>query len=325
MTGMNAAHQGGIGTVIDMPNTIPPTDAVGVFMKKLRMAAKVPGILIAAGLTNNCVEKYALKNLMKHTSIFKVFLANSTGNLAINEVNLRKGLKLLSKGKNLLMIHAEDPRFIKERDENSNELEVRPEIAEIEAIKFVTELAGEYDEVNFHVTHVSTLVGAELLLRHEQITWDVLPKYLDFSQDIVKSKGNYAKMNPPLRLKKDMLGLNSLLKMGKIPIISSDHAPHTREEKRELVAGAPGVQELYPFLIDRYLRGELKREIMEDVIVNNPKSLLKRVGVEVLTGTIEVDTNAMTRVDEKFIASKCGWSLWSGREFKGKIVSLKLD
>ena len=76
---------------------------------------------------------------------------------------------------------------------------------------------------------------------------------------------------------------------GKIPIITSDHAPHLHQEKKDLVAGAPGVQETYPFLIDLYLHSLISREILENVIYNNPKKILNSVGLDVVEAEIIVD------------------------------------
>ncbi len=319
-TGMHAALRGGINTVIDMPNTIPVTDTLDSYKNKLKLASEFDGLHLAAGMTNHNVENGELEGLMDYASVFKVFIANSTGNLAIDTKNLFKGIEILERGNILLMFHAEKPQHIKQRTVNSVENEVRPEIAEIDAIKQVIDMAKEFPNVNMHVTHVSTFNGAQLLLDQSTVTWDVLPKYLDFSSDIVSTRGNYAKMNPPLRTRKDMIGLNQLLEEGKIPMIASDHAPHTREDKKSLTAGAPGVQELYHTMIDRYIDDRISMKILNDVIHNKPRELLYKVGIKPEKGEITVDIDSETKVDDKFIQSRCGWSLWQGKIFKGKIV-----
>lgn len=321
-SGIIAARETGIATVVDMPNTIPPTDTLENLLAKQKLAKQYPGIIISVGVTNNSVKSKQLKKMAKHTAMFKCFLANSTGNLGIDDKRLKKGIKQLSKFNCIIFFHAEDPTYIRERTEDSVELEVRPSIAEIESIKRVIELSHKFPNQKLHVTHVSTLEGAKLLLREttDNLTWDVLHKYLSFTTDLVDEKGNFAKMNPPLRTMEDRDGLLELLQRDKIPMITSDHAPHTKSEKLGLVAGAPGVQELYPFLIDLHLRGIITRNILENVIYHRPKALLQSVGLDNIEGTVVVNTNENYILNQSTIRSSCKWSLWENYSFRGKIT-----
>ncbi len=269
-----------------------------------------------------------LKKIANKARIVKVFLAESTGNMMISEENLNRGLKLIEDENCLIMFHAEKSDMITTRTLTSNELEVRPVQAEIESIKYLIELSTEYPNLQFHVTHVSSLEGAKLLCNQNSITWDVLAKYLSFSNEKVHEMGNYAKMNPPLRTPEDVFGLRKLLSKGKIPIITSDHAPHTsaeKDDKSKIVAGAPGVQETYPFLIDLYLKKEISKQVMIDVIYNNPKKLLNNIGIKPLTGNITLDPDKKFKLTKNEIKSKCGWSLWENMNFQGKITSIEFN
>jgi dihydroorotase len=322
-SGMTAAHAGGITSVIDMPNTYPPTDSVLHLRQKLTRARKFPGLLLAGGLTDRSVSNQELRKMCKLTPILKAFLAESTGNLRITGSNFLKGIQQISSPA-LIMIHAEDPQLIKPRTKNSIELEVRPIEAEINSIKFILEIANDHPDLTFHVTHVSSLDGAKLLERQNLVSWDVLAKYLCFTTEIVDNLGNFAKMNPPLRTKRDVVGLNDLLRKNKIPILASDHAPHTIDEKlsERITAGAPGVQETYLFLIDKYVTDEIKKEVVIDVIHKNPVALLENVGITPAVGEVQIDKSIIWNFTEENIRSKCGWSLWKDTQFHGKIVKL---
>ncbi|MHA2170102.1 MAG: amidohydrolase family protein [Candidatus Kariarchaeaceae archaeon] len=322
-SGMKAAHAGGITSVIDMPNTYPPTDSILHLQQKLTLAKKFPGLLLAGGLTDRSVSNQELRKMCNLTPILKAFLAESTGNLRITESNFLKGIQQISSPA-LIMIHAEDPQLIQPRKKNSKELEVRPIEAEISSIKFVLEIANDHPDLTFHVTHVSSLDGAKLLERQDLVSWDVLAKYLCFTTEIVDDLGNFAKMNPPLRTKRDVVGLNELFRKNKIPILASDHAPHTIDEKLSegVIAGAPGVQETYLFLIDKYVTGEIKKEVVIDVIHNNPVELLESVGITPVVGEVQIDKSRVWNFSEENIQSKCGWSLWKDAKFHGKIVKL---
>ncbi|MDH5402058.1 MAG: amidohydrolase family protein [Candidatus Heimdallarchaeota archaeon] len=320
-TGMNAANAGGISDVFDMPNNIPVTDTLENINYKLKIGKNYQGYHVIGGFTNQAVETQELKKVAKHVKLLKVFLADSTGNLSIHERNLLKGFKLLEGLTSIIFVHAESSQFISNRYDNSKELEVRPKIAEIEGIKQVIEFANDYPNQLFHITHVSTGEGAKLLSKQKLISWDILPKYLDFTTDLVNNKGNLAKMNPPLREESDVKILNSLLEEGKIPIITSDHAPHTLTDKEQIVAGAPGVQELYPVLLDRFLNQKISRKILENVTFYNPQLLLSKVGIEINKKQMLIDPNDITEINKNWIKSKCGWSLWEGKVLKGKILA----
>ncbi|OLS19598.1 MAG: Allantoinase [Candidatus Heimdallarchaeota archaeon LC_2] len=327
-SGIEAAHAGGISAVVDMPNTNPTTDTLVELASKIKLANKYPGIIIAGGLTDQSVKSSEITKIVSKTNILKVFLAESTGNMVISEENLIRGLELIKNDNYLIMFHAEKSDMIKNRTPTSKELEVRPIEAEVESIKYLISLAGDYPNLQFHITHVSCLTGAKLLYGQNNITWDVLAKYLCFSNDKVQEMGNYAKMNPPLRTLEDVTGLRKLLSEGKIPIVTSDHAPHTIAEKNDklkIVAGAPGVQETYPFLIDLYLKNEISKQVMIDVIYNNPKKLLNKFGIKPLTGNITLNSGEQFHMTKKEIKSKCRWSLWENKNFQGKITNIEFN
>ncbi|MHA2252026.1 MAG: amidohydrolase family protein [Candidatus Kariarchaeaceae archaeon] len=319
-SGMRAANLGGVTTVIEMPNTNPVTDTLSALHQKKMLAARYPGIIIASGMTDRSVDSGEIVKLAKETRLLKSFLADSTGNLRISWKNLINGINLINRHNSLIMFHAEDHHLISERTENSDEAEVRPIEAEVESVKQVLELANEYPDQLMHVTHVSTLKAAQILSNQSLVTWDVTNKHLQFASSEVQEKGNFAKMNPPLRSPSDVNGLQELLRRGKIPIVASDHAPHTIQDKIGLVAGAPGVQELYPFLIDKYLNKTISKEVLLNVIHLNPKSLLEKIDLQPVLSTIKLDRNQDFMFTKEAIASKCGWSLWENYSLKGKLI-----
>jgi len=321
-SGLAAAHEGGISTVIDMPNTLPVTDTVVTLAEKLDLAKQYQGIYLAAGFTDRSVGSLELNKLALKTRILKAFLADSTGNLGIQINNFKKGLEQLSE-KTIIIIHAEEANLISDRFEGCLENEVRPEIAEIEKVKELFEIIPDYPNLIFHITHVSTSEVANLLINKKTISWDVLAKHIAFDENMVQRVGNLARMNPPLRSKNTANQLRQFLKDGKIPIISSDHAPHTLEEKKSMIAGAPGVQETYPYLFNLYIRQMISMDLLVDVIYKNPLKLLNSVGIEPIQKTVIFDRNARFKFDTDTIKSKCNWSLWENLSLKGAIVGFK--
>lgn len=337
-TGVKAAYAGGVGTVVEMPNTLPPVDNLDAFLKKENRIKeslhflKEQGIEFiihqAAALTSaNTNQLDVLISLAEKAKIFKVFLANSTGDLGIDNQDLKMGLEALKdeiKSSVLVIFHAEDPSQISQTTSWKNHHEKRPIEAEVDSIKHVLALKEEYD-LPMHITHVSTYQGAEILASQNKITWDVLPKHLEFSVKDLKQFGNFGVMNPPLRPESEREMLHSLFLEQKIPMLASDHAPHTLEEKKNPISGAPGVQELIPYAIDKWLNGEITKSYLGDLVFTRPKNLLEKVGLKIVEKPLYVDIDGFTMVDDKWLKSKCGWSLWKGCKFRGKILDLSLN
>ena len=86
-------------------------------------------------------------------------------------------------------------------------------------------------------------MGAELVrFGREQgiaVTCEVTPHHLLLGDDRFSSFRADAKVNPPLRLERDIAALRAAVRDGTIDAFATDHAPHTREEKAQLLADAP--------------------------------------------------------------------------------------
>lgn len=67
-----------------------------------------------------------------------------------------------------------------------------------------------------------------------KVSGEVCPHHFTLTEDdIVAGDANY-KMNPPLRAKEDVEALKIGLRDGIMEVISTDHAPHTAEEKKKI-------------------------------------------------------------------------------------------
>ena len=87
-----------------------------------------------------------------------------------------------------------------------------------------------------HIAHVSTEGSVNLIRRAReqgiQVTTEVTPHHLTLTEEMVISHGSHAKVNPPLRTRKDIQALIQGLNDNVIDIIATDHAPHTRADKQ---------------------------------------------------------------------------------------------
>lgn len=122
------------------------------------------------------------------------------------------------------------------------------------------------------------------------------------------------------------------LRDGTIDMISSDHAPHTREEKEigwtqmwSAHTGTPGIQYYYPLLLDAVRQGRLTIERAVDAAAFRPA---KAFGLQASKGQIAVgsdadlviaDPTASWTITNADVLSRCGWTPYDGRTITGHI------
>jgi dihydroorotase len=94
-----------------------------------------------------------------------------------------------------------------------------------------------------HIAHVSTAGSVEQIraakARGVKVTAETCPHYFTLTDEAVRGYNTLAKMNPPLRTAADAAAIKQGLKDGTIDVISTDHAPHTMDEKSGEFVDAP--------------------------------------------------------------------------------------
>jgi allantoinase len=270
-----AAAAGGVTVVIDMPNTVPAVDSAGVLESKSALARSKARVdfglwgLIRSSSTPGDLEGMAAAGAVG----FKAYLAYSFS-LSRKQVLYSPGsedpdleppadygtlARLAPEVARLgvpLAIHAEDPTILAAYRRPlltySDLLDSRPPEAEAVAVSAVATVARE-SGVHLHVAHLSSALGlqaAEDAMRvGTTLTLETCPQFLLLTDQDFPRLGSAMKMLPPIRTAADRDALLVGLERGAISIVSTDHAPHTDEEKsrafEEAPAGSPGVQTLY--------------------------------------------------------------------------------
>ncbi len=102
---------------------------------------------------------------------------------------------------------------------------------------------AELTGARLHIAHVSTAGSVELVRAAKtkgiRVTAEVTPHHLTLTEEKVMDYDTNAKVNPPLRTRKDIQALIQGLKDNTIDAIATDHAPHTEVEKLCEFAYAP--------------------------------------------------------------------------------------
>lgn len=206
---------------------------------------------------------------------------------------------------------------------------IRSPFAAREAVKTILHLAKKCS-AQIHITHVSTAEEVEELKKFASplVTADCTPHHLFLTQSAYAGRGNFVKVNPPLRTNKDRQALWKALHEGIIQAVASDHAPHTKKEKEQpyekAPSGVPGVETMLPFLLDAVNHGQASLEEVVKWISFNPAKLLGfknkgriEVGADADLIVIDMDREQEIGGPTHKLKTKCNWSPFSGWKLKG--------
>jgi dihydroorotase len=277
-----AAIRGGVTTVCDMPNTIPPTVTVAALADKVRRAEGLGtrnselenfDIRFFFGITEEAHLRTLqelwtgtsneLERLKSQCCGVKLYLDHSTGNQKIEGGIVEDVFRACADMRIPLVAHCEDAEMNKKLTEANAAKDIaahsdlRPPESEEKAIAFAIGLARKYG-TQFHCAHLSTKQGLALVAQAKKdglsVTCEVAPHHLFLSVDDYPALGTLAKMNPPLRTKDHCEALLSGLTDGTVDCIATDHAPHTLAEKKnedplKAPSGVPGVETMLPLLL----------------------------------------------------------------------------
>jgi dihydroorotase len=333
-SGSRAAVLGGVTAVFEMPNTKPNTDSADAIEDKLRRAANRMWCDHAfyVGATAANAEALAELERLPGTAGVKIFMGASTGDLLVSED--RELARVLASGRRRVAIHAEDEARMNARageriagDPSSHPVWRDDESAML-ATRRILALARAARR-RIHILHVTTPAELALIGQNKDIaSCEVTPQHLTLAgEEAYPRLGTYAQMNPPIRSGAHRDGLWHWLNQGVPDVIGSDHAPHTIAEKAQAYPGSPsgmpGVQTLLPLLLDHVANGRTTLQRVVDLTSAGAQRIFGLVGKgRIAVGydadfTI-VDLKAEWTIEENWLASRCGWSPFTGMKLTGR-------
>jgi dihydroorotase len=334
-TGSLSAAFGGIGTVLDMPNTKPPVTDPDSLENKISIAKKKS--FIDFGIYSAVTASSNLGALSGLSTGFKLYLGETTGNLTYNDLN-ELGNKIQSLGNTrtgVLAVHAESSevlnRMSSEIPEESYKNLIahskrRPAEAELKAVNGVINLYKNIysngsspqssNLFKFHLCHISSSASVNLLKNYQKLSTEVTPHHLFLNTRDHENLGTLGKVNPPVRSKDEQIKLWQEFCSGNISILASDHAPHTMDEKEqpfyEAPSGMPGVETMLPLILSRLKHGDITMDRMVDAAAVRPAKLFGFNKGTLAEGKdadlIVVDMKRETILKENMLHSKCGWT-----------------
>jgi dihydroorotase len=317
-SGTTQAALGGVGTVVDMPNTQPPTTTLERLMDKIdriRARACVDVLPYAALLPGTNVEA-----LGKVASGFKLYLAQTTGDLAIPpDTNIVELLSKASRTGLPIHVHAEDPLKFPSGSTPSDTDgwdRSRPMDSEISAIE---KLALHPPEARLLVAHATSAEALHKALAVGACV-EATPHHLLLSASTFGGPLN--KVNPPLRPESVRKALWEEFKKGSVPVLASDHAPHSLSRKSlpfsEAPSGMPGVETMIPLMLERVRSQDLPLSTFVNVSSRHAALFLGlhrgRLEKGCEANFIAVDFRKRKRIRASELHAPCGWTPFEGWE-----------
>jgi len=337
-TGTRSAGMGGFTSVACMPNTDPAIDNESVVRYVLNKA-KQDGLI-------NVYPIGAISKGLKGEELAEIGELKFAGAVAISDDGnpvkksslMKKALQYASMFDITVISHCEDTDLSDEGVMNEgyqstvHGLKGIPSAAE--AIMVSRDLIlAEYTNTPIHIAHVSTELSVDLIRnakkRGVKVTAETCPHYFSLTEDACEGFNTLAKVNPPLRTKKDVEAVIEGLRDGTIDIIATDHAPHHMDEKNVefnlAASGMVGFETALPLAITYLVKpGILSMRELVAKMCYNPSRIL---GLN--KGTIEVgrtaditivDLNDEYTVDINKFKSKSKNSPFHGFKLKGSVV-----
>ena len=335
-SGSRAALAGGFTRVCAMPNTRPPIDSPELISYIIEKSKDCPINIhpIGAVTKGQAGIEISEMGLMKDMGA----VAFSDDGLPIqNGLVMRKALEYSTMLDLPIINHAEDSFLRCDGVMNEGSISTRlglpgnPSVAESTMVYRDLKLA-EMTGAKLHVPHVSTAASVEHIKDMKSIsnniTAEVTPHHLFFSDKDLVNYNTDLKVAPPIRNNKSRKALVSGIKKGVIDCIATDHAPHTLQDKEttfDLAAfGMIGLESCF---------GIVKKVLVDDeglslinlvkLLTISPRKImgfnydLLKIGVE--AELVLFDANENWIFEKKNIFSQSINSPFFGQELSGKI------
>lgn len=302
-----AAAAGGVTTVLEMPNSIPPVkDAAGFAAKAeaLTPAAHVDyGLwgLVLGDMNRDDIAPMAAAGVVGFKLFWGYGLDPRTLALVYNhkagddvvpppdEGQVYDLFRAVAATGRLVAIHAENHHVITRlaahekatgKTDYAAFLRSRPPFTETMTVQAGIELAAATG-VHLHILHISAHQGAALIgqarNRGLRVTGETCPHYLVLSDEDFPRVGIDMKVYPPIREQANLEALWQRIRGDDIHAVGSDHAPHTRAEKQGNIwtapAGACGIQTLVPLMLNAVHEGRISMQQAAQLLSENPARL----------------------------------------------------
>ena len=266
--GGRGAAAGGVTTVIEMPQSRPPTTDGATFQRKRELAAlqSIVDFALWGGVIQGTTDEQIDAQVALGAVGLKAFMCNSDPTFpGVDDDQLLRSLTHTAGTGRMLGVHAESDTLLQAglarmvalgRVDPIAHADSRPPIVEIEAVSraiVLTEAADAW----VHIVHLSSGAAADVVARAKErgikVTCETCPQYLALDHDDLRRLGGFARCAPPIRSREDVEHLWERLADGTIDAITTDHCAFTAESKLrgkddifQAPCGLPGIETFVP-------------------------------------------------------------------------------
>ncbi|MCL2665068.1 MAG: dihydroorotase [Defluviitaleaceae bacterium] len=320
-TGALAAAAGGFTRICSMPNTVPPidnTDILSYIKKKsgvINKAIVFPVGCLTVGMNGS--EVSPMEKLASHGAVAFSDDGKSVKNISVMSEALKKAAALNKP----VLVHCEDSDLAAGGVFNEGHVSKRLNLkgisceSEFSVVERDINLAAKTG-VRLHICHVSTARSVEIIRNarrinsvKDRLTAEACPHHFSLCEDDIPSRcellGDY-KMNPPLRSRIDRDAVCEGLNDATISVIATDHAPHAKNEKKDIKNAAFGIMGLET-AVSLSVTKLIKPGILSPMqwlkkMTSNPAGIL---GMDI-SGIIEGSIAELTIIDpnEEYVVQK---------------------
>lgn len=336
-TGSMAAARGGFTSICPMPNTKPVTDTpekVAEIVKRARTEAAVHVLPVAAvtlGMEGKEVTDVAG---MKAAGAIAI---SEDGKSVMDSAVYAEGMKRAAEAGIPVFAHCEDIRLVRSGVMNAGKKAdelglpgITNAVEDIIAVRDI--LLAEETGARLHLCHCSTKYSVPMVEQARAkglpVSAEVCPHHFAMSEeDITEDHGRF-KMNPPLRGKDDVQALKDGIKAGIMTCISTDHAPHSAEEKncsmKKAAFGIVGLETAFGLSVTELVEGGYLTPM--ELAAHMSLEPAKVIGIpkgDISEGKCAdiaiVDLKEKWIVDPEEFASKGRNTPFAGRELTGRV------
>lgn len=337
-SGSHAAAKGGFTTVVAMPNTKPVVDNVETYDYVVNKAKSVGLVnVIQVGSVTKGMEGKKLSDIEGMASHGLITLSED-GKSVMDSGLYRKAMKKAAKLNLSVLAHCEDINLVEggvmNMGSKSDSLGLNGISNAVENVITARDIMlAEETGARLHLCHCSTKESMDMIrdgkAKGIKVSGEVCPHHFVLTEDDIPGDNAMYKMNPPLRSKADKEALLEGIEDGTVEVISTDHAPHSTEEKMKSMKDAPfGIVGLetslalsYTYLVDA---GLISLSTLVEKMSYNPARILGIDKGNIDTGKVADimifdDTSEYTINPDTFV-SKGKNTPFSGMKVKGRVA-----
>lgn len=310
-SGTAAALAGGVTTVLDMPNTVPPTSTPAQFDEKVRLAAAkaVCDVGLFVGATSSDLDAYL--PVAHRACGLKIYVNDTFGSLRIDDLGALH---------HLFRTWAE--HGAQSPENHLGPIAVHAEDLMVPVCLYLSELYA----VPLHIVHVSRRSEIELIRQAKEkgsaVTCEVSPHHLLLTTEDLPRLGTRGDMRPRLTSPDDVAALWEHLDV--VDIFATDHAPHTLQEKAGETPppGVPGVETMLPMLLTAVHAGRLEMDDIVERCVHAPRRIYHLP--EQPETVVDVDVDANYTLTDEMMHTRVQWTPFAGMPVFGRVERVTL-